>query len=223
VALTRQAKVLDEAQQATLLRYVETCYQPARNALLVRLNFELFLRAKEIACLRWRMVCDVQRRLGAAIALENAASKGDAGGRVLPMTDTVYDALARVERLARPIDPEAYIVQFRKHGQDPVKRSQAVQALFRAWYHALGYAGASSHSGRRTGITRAAREATQLGLSLVDVQRLAGHTALTTTQRYIEPNRDQHRALLERLAIRPHMAKAALRRVTVLQQNVGSR
>lgn len=218
MALTRQAKVLDERQQATLLRYVEGCYQPGRNALMVRLSFELFLRAKEIACLRWRMVCDVQGRLVEAIALDNAASKGDRGGRLLPLTESVYAALLRVQRRTLNgtgrIDPDACVVQFRKHSTDPVIRSQAVQACFRSWYRALGYHGASSHSGRRTGITRAAREATQLQLSLVDVQRLAGHASIATTQRYIEPNGAQHRALLERLAIRPSMAKASLHVMT---------
>lgn len=212
--LTRQAKVLDPTQQATLLRYVETTNQPARNALMVRLNFELFLRAKEIAGLRWRMVCDVQGALGDAIALDNDASKGRHGGRLLPVTESVYEALVRVYRRAQPVMPDAFVIGFRKGSTDLVIRSAAVQASFRSWYRALAFHGASSHSGRRTGITTAAREATQLGLSLVDVQRLAGHTSLTTTQRYIEPHGERHRALLERLAIRPAMAKAGLRVVS---------
>lgn len=211
MALTRQAKVLDPGQQGALLRSVETWYQPARNALMVRLSFELFLRATEIAGVKWRMVCDVQGRLVPELALENAASKGRTGGRRLPLPDTVYAALLRVYRRAQPVDADAFVVQFRKHGQDPVFRSAAVQALFRSWYHALGFHGASSHSGRRTGITQAAREVTQLGLSLVDVQQLAGHRTIATTQRYIEPNGARHRELLERLAIRPQMAKAQLR------------
>ena len=199
--------MLDAAQQAALLRYVETCWRPERNAVIVRLSFDVFCRATEIARLRWRMVGDVQGRLGEAIALDNHASKGPAGGRLLPLTDAVYDALARLQHCARPVDPEAFVVQFRKGSQAPVIRSQAVQALFRSWYRVLGFHGASSHSGRRTGITRAAREATQLELSLVDVQTLAGHANLTTTQRYIEPNGERHRLLLERLTIRPTMVK----------------
>ena len=58
--------------------------------------------------------------------------------------------------------------------------------LFAGWYRTLGYQGCSSHSGRRTCITGAARKISMVGGSLRDVQMLAGHAALSTTQRYIE-------------------------------------
>ena len=46
--------------------------------------------------------------------------------------------------------------------------------------------GCSSHSGRRSFITQAARIASFVGGSLRDVQVLAGHASLTTISRYIE-------------------------------------
>ena len=45
---------------------------------------------------------------------------------------------------------------------------------------------ATSHSGRRTFITNAARTISSVGGSLRDVQMLAGHSSLAVTQRYIE-------------------------------------
>jgi integrase/recombinase XerD len=60
--------------------------------------------------------------------------------------------------------------------------------MFQRWYRHLGFVGCSSHSGRRTFITNAARKISTVGGSLKDVQELAGHANLRTTQRYIEPN-----------------------------------
>jgi integrase len=62
--------------------------------------------------------------------------------------------------------------------------------MFQKWYRHLGFVGCSSHSGRRTFITNAARKISTVGGSLRDVQELAGHSNLRTTQRYIDVNPD---------------------------------
>jgi site-specific recombinase XerD len=60
----------------------------------------------------------------------------------------------------------------------------------------MAYDGMSSHSGRRTAITRWARKITEAGGSLKDVQDLAGHADLATTQRYIEVNKNAKRKVV---------------------------
>ena len=70
---------------------------------------------------------------------------------------------------------------------------------FKAVYVDLGFEGCSSHSGRRTFITRSARLLAKSGGSLRDIQELAGHRALTTTERYIEGDREAQRRLVNML------------------------
>jgi len=65
---------------------------------------------------------------------------------------------------------------------------QAIVNMFQRWYRHLGFVGCSSHSGRRTFITKAARKISTVGGSLKDIQELAGHANLRTTQRYIDAN-----------------------------------
>jgi integrase len=65
-------------------------------------------------------------------------------------------------------------------------KPQVIVTMFRKWYRELGLVGCSSHSGRRTFITNAARKISTVGGSLRDVQFLAGHSSLNTSQRYIE-------------------------------------
>ena len=54
---------------------------------------------------------------------------------------------------------------------------------FAVAFRTIGVAGCSSHSGRRPFMTRAARLVHKAGGSLRDVQLLAGHRSIQTTQR----------------------------------------
>jgi integrase/recombinase XerD len=69
--------------------------------------------------------------------------------------------------------------------------------MFARWYEQIGFDGCSSHSGRRTFITNAARKISLVGGSLRDVQMLAGHTSLRVTQRYIDADQDAQRKIVE--------------------------
>ena len=72
----------------------------------------------------------------------------------------------------------------------------AVAVWFRRFHSDMGFRGASSHRGRRTFITRAARRAAEAGGNLRDVQQLAGHSSLATTERYIEGDTEAKRKLV---------------------------
>jgi integrase/recombinase XerD len=81
--------------------------------------------------------------------------------------------------------------------RSPVTSGQTIVNLFRHWYRALGFNGCSSHSGRRTFITNAARNIGRFGGSLRDVQTLARHSSLGMTQRYIEIDTEAMRKVVD--------------------------
>ena len=56
--------------------------------------------------------------------------------------------------------------------------------FLKALYREAGIAGASSHSGRRTLITRLAER----GVDLKSIAQIAGHTSIRTTAMYVEAN-----------------------------------
>jgi integrase len=65
-------------------------------------------------------------------------------------------------------------------------QANSIVNWFVALFKALEFEGCSSHSGRRTFITNAARNAHRTGCSLRDVQLLAGHKSIEVTQGYID-------------------------------------
>ena len=76
-------------------------------------------------------------------------------------------------------------------------RQDTIVNLFSKWYSVVGMEGCSSHSGRRTFITNAARKISTVGGSLRDVQLLAGHSNLRTTQGYIEADAEAQRRIVQ--------------------------
>jgi integrase/recombinase XerD len=67
--------------------------------------------------------------------------------------------------------------------------------LFLDIYKACGLRDASSHSGRRTYITRLANK----GVGVRLLAELAGHSHISTTQRYIDVNAEQLKEAVELL------------------------
>ena len=82
-----------------------------RNRVILLLSLKAGLRAKEIANLTWDMITDSEGSLGSAIQLQNVASKGAAGGRVIPLNRDLKKALERLYRLrgALPVNRRAIL------------------------------------------------------------------------------------------------------------------
>lgn len=202
MALSRRAKMLTEKQEAAILGMIEGHGRyRERNAAMFLLSVKGGLRAKEIAMLTWSMITDAEGQIADAISIENRASKGKKGGRSVPMNRQLHQAL---ERLRNHLGGQP-------HAESPVIRSErgrhsetggqmsarSIADWFGDLYRSIGLEGCSSHSGRRTFITRVARRISQVGGSLRDVQYLAGHASLATTQIYIDGDSEAQRKVVD--------------------------
>lgn len=192
--LGKQAKVLTEGQIKAALAAVTAHRYPERDRVMVLLSVRAGLRAKEIALATWGMVTDAEGSVGDALHLVNGASKGKKGGRIVPLAKELRQALEALKATRNaPEPPDRIIHSERDAGLSP----GAVQVWFHRLYASLGFAGASSHSGRRTFVTRCAKNIIAAGGSLKDVQELAGHSSLSTTQRYIQGDTDAKRRVVD--------------------------
>jgi integrase len=127
--------------------------------------------------------------IGSAIELHDRVAK-KSGGRLIPIHPELREALNDLRRLTEAVGP---VIRSQRGGpMSPV----SIVNWFANAYQAIGLQGCSSHSGRRTFITRAARLVHNAGASLRDVQLLAGHRSIQTTQRYIDSDTDAQRKLV---------------------------
>jgi integrase/recombinase XerD len=192
VALGKQAKALNPKQIEALIHHVRKLRSGLRNQVIVLLSFRAGLRAKEVANLRWSMIVGPDGNLGDSIHLTDVASKGRSG-RIIPINRELRSALINLHQQNGKRLSEWVITTERSDRTSP----QSIVNLFQRWYRDLGQIGCSSHSGRRTFITNAARKIGSVGGSIRDVQALAGHSSLQTTQRYIEGDTESKRKIVE--------------------------
>ncbi|MCG2668333.1 tyrosine-type recombinase/integrase [Bradyrhizobium sp. GCM10023182] len=184
----KQAKILSAQAARDLMLFAETTRHPDRNRVVVLLSLKAGLRAAEIAKLTWDMIETAEGQIGTVIELRDAAAKKRHGRRI-PLQSDLRNALIAW--------------RLKSQGEGPVIRSErggamtplSVVVWFNRAFRATGLDGCSSHSGRRTFITRAARLVHKAGGSLRDVQ-LAGHASIQTTQRYIDGDSDVQRRLI---------------------------
>ena len=195
--LGKQAKVLSKQQVDLVYSMLGLSRNPERNRVVFLLSSKAGLRAKEIANLTWSMVLTADGTLSDQILLENSASKGSSG-RCIPLNSQLKQHLqallnkSKVRKNAADLQSLQVVQSERSNRTSP----QVIVNMFKGWYKQAGLMGCSSHSGRRTFITNAARKISTVGGSLRDVQWLAGHSSLQTTQRYIDSDSEAMRKVV---------------------------
>src|SRR5277367_4629080 len=135
------------------------------------------------------MVLDPTGEVGCVIELRYRVAKKNSG-RLIPLHADLRIALSTWRS---PSEGGGAIIRSER-GDCVIPLS--IVNWFAGAFRAVGLEGCSSHSGRRTFITRAARLVHKAGGSLRDVQLLAGHRSIQTTQRYIDGDTEAQRKLV---------------------------
>jgi integrase len=186
----KRAKVLSLDHVEDLLVFAAQTRHPIRNQVLVLLSVKAGLRAGEIANLTWPMLVEPTGEIGTSIELQDRIAK-KSSGRVIPIHSDLRAVLVKLAAFSVNLDGP--VIRSERGGP---MTPRSIVCLFAKAYRAIGLEGCSSHSGRRTFITRAARLVHKAGGSLRDVQLLAGHRSIQTTQRYIDGDTDVQRKLV---------------------------
>ena len=185
------AKRLELEQIQRVMRFVIE-HSKIPEADLVKFMLSVFagLRSREIALLRVEDVTDAAGNIAPAITIPASISK-NGRSRKVPVDPRLAEAIRRF----RVRHPQA--TQFALSPQDPsrVQDPPTLCTWFWRLYDRVGLKKCSSHSGRRTFITNAARALGGTSCSLRDVQLMVGHARLDTTAMYIDES-ERHAELI---------------------------
>ena len=179
----RQAQTLNEAQLRRVIKYTRSRRHPVRDETIILTSFYAGLRAKEIAALTVGNVFDEEGNVRTQFILSAAQSKGGQT-RTVYLNQRFRKALLEYSACIRITDPQRPLFESQKGGHFS---ANTMCQLFLDIYKAVGLKDASSHSGRRTYITRLANK----GVGVRLLAELAGHSHISTTQRYIDVNAEQ--------------------------------
>lgn len=195
--MTKRANVLNDGSFDTLLSHITTNSSDVeRDRLIFLFSYKAGLRVAEIAGLRWRDVIDARGNIGQNIGQDaqeqpilgftvpsTIAKKGHQ--RVLPLHPALFTTLNHAVVFAKKFKgwQHTHIIT---HPHTGVWKPNTLQKYMARVYQDAGFFGCSSHSGRRTFVTKAARRANTMDCSLMDVQKLAGHKYISTTEAYVD-------------------------------------
>jgi integrase len=200
MGMGKQSKTLNKSQIEMIRTYLRSKRNGLRNETIFLFSVRGGLRAREISQLSWKEVCDSGGEVSDHIRLTDRSSKGKSG-RIIPLNKdlrrNLIELLDNQRKTYRSFNIETSFVI--RTERSPFTTSQTVVNMFYGWYQRLGLLGCSSHSGRRTFITETSKKISLVGGSLRDIQMMAGHKSLQTTQRYIEGDSDSQRKVVNML------------------------
>ena len=190
--MAKQAKVLSDAELKRVHAIADSSRHAARNKLILSLSYGAGMRACEIAALRVGDLASADGSIVDAVYLSASQTKGSQRQTVY-ISNRVRKAVSAYLGDAKQLTAHQMQLKLLQTQKGGGFTSATIQQLFRELYRAAGISNASSHSGRRSFITKLAHS----GVNTAVMRELARHQNLATTQRYIDVSTDKLRGAVE--------------------------
>ena len=195
-----QARVLTEKELRKVLNYCNTQPHATRNRTMLLCTHMAGMRVGEVAALTVSDVLAMDGTVKEEIALSAQQTKGNKARTVLvpkKLRDELTSYLQQRYGIANLLavtqtDTQRALFPTQKNPKRGFTANTLCQ-LFHKIYKDSQMYGATSHSGRRTFITKLADK----GVGVRVLMALAGHKSIATTQRYIELNPTIMKAAVE--------------------------
>lgn len=181
-----QARTLNDQEFNWLLEQIEQRPHARRNIMMLKLLHGAGLRVGELAALKVADVVNINGVIRDQIILKPHQTKGDQQ-RTVYLNEKLKSDLAEYVVNA---DRSAYLFTSQKRDHFT---ANTLQAVITSLYRCVGLEGCSSHTGRRSFITKLA----SAGVGARVLQELAGHRNLATTQRYIDVTENMKKLAVE--------------------------
>ena len=189
--MSKQAKTLTAEELRRVLDYVATRKHSVRNRTLVLTSFYSGCRVGELSSLLYSDVVDSDGKVRDEIRLRAEDTKTKEA-RVVFVSAKLKKELQNYANFYKATTPFSKFFYSQKTASDGFTANTLTQ-FFHYLYKRAGIFSASSHSGRRTFITRLANQ----GVGVRVLMSLAGHRNISTTQAYIDVNDDMKRRAVE--------------------------
>ena len=188
-SMAKQAKTLTSVDVKRILDFIALKKHSARNRCMFLVTLYAGLRVGEVASLRYMDVLGVDDEVRDEIRLDASVTKSNEARTVFINAKLRKELASYVKAMPYKNLADRLFYTQKNEGFT----ANTLTQFFHYLYRAVGIAGASSHSMRRTFITTLANK----GISVRLLASLAGHRNISTTQCYIDVNDDMKRRAVE--------------------------
>lgn len=185
-----QARTLTKTQLKQVIDVTNSCSRyPLRDTSMILLTHLCGLRVGEVATLTFDEVMDTSGKVLDEITLSAEKTKSKRARKVI-LPRQMQRHLQQYTNALERIPAHGYLFSTQKASHfTPNTAAQHLKRL----YERAGITGATSHSGRRTWLTRLS----QKGVSVFVLADMAGHQQLQTTMKYVTVNDEMKRNAAE--------------------------